>query len=73
VTPPPHEPGVIPRFLNEQKVNKIIAGGMGQRAIQFFNDYSIEVIIGAPAKEPEVLIEEYLKGTLQLGENVCSH
>ncbi len=73
VTPPPHEPGVIPKFLNEQKVNKIIAGGMGQRAIQFFNDYGIEVIIGAPSKEPEKLIEEYLNGTLQLGENVCSH
>ncbi len=73
MTPPPHEPGVIPRFLNEQGVNKIIAGGMGQRAIQFFNDYGIEVIIGAPVKDPETLIEEYLNGTLQLGENVCSH
>ncbi len=73
VTPPPHEPGVIPRFLNEQGVNKIIAGGMGQRAIQFFNDYGIEVIIGAPVKEPETLINEYLNGTLVLGENVCSH
>ncbi len=73
VTPPPHEPGVIPRFLHQQKVNKIIAGGMGQRAIQFFNDYGIEVIIGAPAKDPETLINEYINGTLQLGENVCSH
>ena len=73
ITPPPHEPGIIPRFLHQNKVNKIIAGGMGQRAIQFFNDYGIEVIIGAPSKEPEKLIEEYLNGTLQLGENVCSH
>ena len=73
VTPPPHEPGVIPRFLHQQGVNKIIAGGMGQRAIQFFNDFGIEVIIGAPAKDPETLINEYLNGTLELGENVCSH
>ncbi len=73
VTPPPHEPGVIPRFLNQLGVNKIIAGGMGQRAIQFFNDYGIEVLIGAPVKDGEELVNDFLNGTLELGENVCSH
>ncbi len=73
VTPPPHEPGVIPRFMKEQGVDLIIAGGMGQRAIQFFNDYGIKVLVGAPVKTPEELINDYLNGTLELGENVCSH
>ena len=28
-TPPPHEPGVIPRWLSEKGAQVIIAGGMG--------------------------------------------
>ena len=31
VTPPPHEPGLLPRWLHGQGVNVVIAGGMGQR------------------------------------------
>ncbi len=73
VTPPPHEPGVIPRFLKQQGVNLIIAGGMGQRALQFFKDYGIKVLVGALPKKPEDLINDYINGTLELGENVCSH
>jgi ATP-binding protein involved in chromosome partitioning len=30
--PPAHEPGVLPKWLSEQKADVIIAGGMGQRA-----------------------------------------
>ncbi|MEA3306914.1 MAG: NifB/NifX family molybdenum-iron cluster-binding protein, partial [Elusimicrobiota bacterium] len=33
---PGHEPGAIPKFLNEHGVNCIVAGGMGQRAQTFF-------------------------------------
>ncbi len=73
VTPPPHEPGVIPKWLNSLNVNVIIAGGMGSRAQQFFSEYGIKVLVGAQGGEPEQLIEEMLKGTLQLGANVCDH
>ena len=31
-TPPPHEPGVLPRWLHELGANVIITGGMGPRA-----------------------------------------
>ncbi len=73
VTPPPHEPGVIPKWLNSLNVNVIIAGGMGSRAQQFFNEYGIKVLVGASAKTPEELIDDMVKGTLQLGANVCDH
>jgi ATP-binding protein involved in chromosome partitioning len=73
VTPPQHEPGVIPRWLNSLGVNAIIAGGMGSRAQQFFNEFGIKVLVGAQAKTPEQLIEDMVKGTLQLGANVCDH
>ncbi len=29
---PPHEPGLLPRWLSEKGVNCVIAGGMGSRA-----------------------------------------
>jgi predicted Fe-Mo cluster-binding NifX family protein len=32
VAAPPHEPGLLPRWLGERDVNMIITGGMGQRA-----------------------------------------
>jgi len=73
VTPPPHEPGVIPKWLNSLNVNVIIAGGMGSRAQQFFSEYGIKVMVGAQSGEPEQLIEDMLKGSLQLGANVCDH
>ena len=36
LTPPVHEPGVLPKWLSEMSVNLVIAGGMGQRALQLF-------------------------------------
>ena len=71
--PPPHEPGVLPRWLNELGATVIIAGGMGQRAIQLFQERNIEVVLGAPSLEPETLVYQYLNNTLETGENVCDH
>jgi ATP-binding protein involved in chromosome partitioning len=73
LTPPPHEPGVLPSWLHEQGANVIIAGGMGQRAQQLFNDNGIKVVVGAAAETPEKMVEDYLAGTLQAGTNLCDH
>ncbi len=73
IEPPPHEPGVLPRLLREQGAEIIIAGGMGHRAQQFFNDFNIKVVTGAPAQVPERIVEHYLAGTLEIGENLCDH
>ena len=72
-TPPPHEPGVLPRWLHELGVNVIIAGGMGQRAHQLFTQNDIKVVTGAPSDAPENLILAYLQDALVTGENVCDH
>ena len=48
VTPPPHEPGLLPRWLHEQGVNIVIAGGLGQ-AQQLFAQSGITVVVGAPS------------------------
>ncbi|HOY62883.1 MAG TPA: NifB/NifX family molybdenum-iron cluster-binding protein, partial [bacterium] len=73
LTPPEHEPGVIPRWLGEQKATHIIAGGMGSRAQDLFKQYGIEVVVGAPALAPQNVVEQYLSGSLQCGGNVCDH
>lgn len=73
VEPPPHEPGVLPKWLAGLHVELIIAGGMGQRAQQLFAQNNIDVVVGAPDNEPQELISQYLTGRLQCGQNICDH
>lgn len=73
ITPPDHQPGVYPKFLAEQGVSVIISGGMGQRAQQLFAQHDIDVCIGANTESPSKLVEQYLNGQLQSGENFCDH
>jgi len=72
-TPPPHEPGVLPRWLHEKGADIIIAGGMGSRAQSLFSQQGIEVVIGAASEEPEKIVTAYLEGTLAAGDNICDH
>jgi len=70
---PPHQPGLLPPFLAEQGVTDVIAGGMGQRAIQIFNHHGVNVFVGAPKKSPVELAEGFLLGTLTFNANYCDH
>ena len=71
--PPAHAPGVMPKWLHENNVNIIIAGGMGQRAQQLFAQNDIKVVIGASSDSPEGLVSAYLQDTLETGDNICDH
>jgi len=73
ITPPPHEPGLLPRWLSEKGVNCVIAGGMGSRAQQLFAQQGVKVITGAQGEDPRDVVVQYLKGTLQTGANTCDH
>ncbi len=73
VTPPPHEPGLLPKWLHEKDARIIIAGGMGSRAQGLFTENGIQVVCGAPADAPETLVMAYMNGTLTTGPNVCDH
>ncbi|MBN2516984.1 MAG: P-loop NTPase [Deltaproteobacteria bacterium] len=70
---PPHEPGLLPTWLHERETDVILAGGMGQRAQGLFEEKGIRVLIGAPSDAPQNIIENYLNGKLQLGDNICDH
>lgn len=71
--PPPHEPGLLPRWLRDERAQIVIAGGMGQRARDIFDQHGIEVILGAPSDEPHRVVQAYLNGELALQENPCDH
>ena len=58
-----HEPGMVPAFINDQNVKVIISGGMGRRAIGFFEDYGIETATGANGTARQAL-ERYFNGEL---------
>jgi Mrp family chromosome partitioning ATPase/predicted Fe-Mo cluster-binding NifX family protein len=70
---PPHEPGLLPRWLGEKGVKVIIAGGMGSRAQQLFAESGITVSVGAPSDDLETIVASYLDNTLELGSNICDH
>jgi len=70
---PPHEPGLLPRWLAERGASVIITGGMGQRAQALFAERGIQVVVGSPVDTPERVVGDYLAGTLQVGKNVCDH
>jgi len=71
--PPDHAPGALPKWLHENNVGVIIAGGMGQRAQQLFAQNDIKVVIGASGQSPEELVSAYLENTLETGDNICDH
>ena len=70
---PPHEPGLLPRWLAGHGVQMVISGGMGQRAQQLFLENGIKVFTGAPSAPPEQLVHHFMHGSLSLGANLCDH
>ncbi len=63
-----HGPGDIPRFINENGGEIVIAYGMGQRAVQFFNQLGIKVILGAYGRVGDV-VRAFLEGNIVTEEN----
>ena len=55
---PEHSPGVLPNFLASLKVNIVVAGMMGQRAIDIFNSHNIEVLLGISG-DIDIFLKKY--------------
>jgi predicted Fe-Mo cluster-binding NifX family protein len=73
IQPPPHEPDVLPRWLAELGVTDVLAGGMGNRAIQHFNQHGVNVFVGAPQFKAEDLVNGYLGKSIEFSANYCDH
>jgi predicted Fe-Mo cluster-binding NifX family protein len=59
-----HSPGMVPGFIHSQGVSVMLTGGMGHRAIGFFEQYGIEAVTGASGTVRYAL-ERYLGGDLR--------
>jgi len=73
VVPPPHEPGVLPKWLADKGVTEVLAGGMGAKAIQIFNYNNVNVFVGAPKLSAGELAKGFLENTIQFTANYCDH
>ena len=73
VTPPPHEPGVLPKWLAQNGVTDVLAGGMGQKAVQIFNYNDVNVFVGVPKLTAQELVEGFLNETIEFSANYCDH
>ncbi len=73
ITPPPHDPGVLPRWIGDKQVNLVIASEIGEKALELFEKMNIQVITGAPSLSPEELLERYIAGKLETGVNARRH
>lgn len=59
-----HAPGQVPGYIKEQNANVMLSGGMGGRAIQFFEQMGIQAATGARGTVRQAL-ENYLGGELK--------
>ena len=73
IQPPPHEPGVLPGFLADLDVTDVLAGGMGNKAIQHFNQNGVNVFVGAPQLKAEELVTGFLNNSIEFSANYCDH
>lgn len=69
---PGHTPGFLPRYLHDLGIDCILAGGMGRRAKDLFDEAGIEVVTGVTGSVEEG-VKLYLDGKLDTEEDICDH
>jgi len=73
VPSPGHQPGLLPAWLAEQGASVIIAGGMGSRAQDLFQQSHIKTVVNTLESDPEKAVLSYLSGILTTGDSICDH
>ena len=71
--PPPHEEGVIPRWLVAENVTDLLVGGIGPKAIEILYAQGMNVYIGVEVASAEALTKDFIAGELKSGQNFCHH
>jgi predicted Fe-Mo cluster-binding NifX family protein len=59
-----HQPGQVPALINSLGANVMLTGGMGGRAIMFFQEFGIEGVTGAYGTVRQS-VERYMGGQLK--------
>jgi len=58
-----HRPGQVPGFISDQKADVMISGGMGCRAIDFFQQFGVQTATGASGSVEQTL-KRFMTGEL---------
>lgn len=59
------QPGLIPYWLAKKGVTDVIVNCIDTNAINKLNQFKIDVFVGVNSFDPELLVEEFLDGTLE--------
>ena len=70
---PPHQPGLLPRWLRDRGTDAIITKGIGSRAIALFQENDISVVAGTLTNDPEKAVADFLAKCLETDQNLCDH
>lgn len=60
------------KWIAEQGANIVLAGGIGNKPLQTFEQLGVQVIAGCPEMEIEKIVNLYLSNSLATGTNNCS-
>lgn len=69
---PGHEPGLLQKIMSELNVTHVIAGGIGRKARDMFEEKNITVICGVTGNIYDA-IQALIDGKLVSRENLCDH
>lgn len=70
LTPPEHQPGLLPKFLYDRGIMTLIAANMGGMAVKIFEGLQMEVFYGLSDNYQDI-IKTYLEGTLVSSTTSC--
>ena len=71
--PPPHQEGVIPRWLASVQATDILVGGIGPKAVEILYNHGINVYVGVAVDDTNNLALDFINGDLKFGQNFCHH
>ena len=69
---PGHKPNFLPNYLSDLNVDIVLAGGMGQKAFNLFQQNNIEVVTGASGIVKDS-VKAYLNNELDTKSDICDH
>ncbi|MFA7075100.1 MAG: NifB/NifX family molybdenum-iron cluster-binding protein [Candidatus Izemoplasmatales bacterium] len=67
---PPHQKGLLPKFLKDNGIDSLITGNIGSLAVDKLEELGIEAVRGVKGSLQQIL-KEYLKNTLVSTDDTC--
>jgi predicted Fe-Mo cluster-binding NifX family protein len=68
---PPHQKGYLPKFLKDQGIDVVIAGGIGQMAVNLLNDLGVKCYMNVQG-DVDTVIENFLNHSLENDGKPCT-